>query len=550
MLQSFKVGRSQGSSENLNRSYAYNSFGDLTALTEDTTSYAFTYDGLGRLTAAYGRTYSYDGANRLTAFNGQSYGYGDAGPYHAVDRIGNADRFDYDANGNMTKRNKGLDSQQTLVWNAENRLSEVQDNNGNLIESYWYDIGGARVKKTSGATTTYTFFGHYEEEVSGGSTTEIRHYSFGSLRIAVKRGSTLYHLHGDHLGSTSLTTAGSAVEASRAYYAYGAERSASGDLKTDRTFTGQKSDASGLLYYNARYYDPALGTFISPDSLVPNAGRIIDYNRFLYARGNPLKYTDPTGHSALGPSWVQEFTDVHGRPPNNSDRSDRLVSFVVPGSGPGRSWTGDDWIRYTAAKVVGKYIVDKMNENAGKIAGIQTAVKIRNAFAQTNAESPFHLWALGAAFAGLAAYFLWAQNVGTDKEWDHKKDILKSFGKWHQRGEFAYRYDIWSNIHFGYIAKVIGFEEFEMLAGAGIAQIGDNLFHNGPLEPEWLNLTNFGDDPYDQESIKVGFALHAEVSANEKLTYEIFWAVFDAHASKLPRCPVGNVTPTCAAWED
>ena len=34
--------------------------------------------------------------------------------------------------------------------------------------------------------------GHYEEEVSG-STTEIRHYSFGSLRIAVKRGSTLYH---------------------------------------------------------------------------------------------------------------------------------------------------------------------------------------------------------------------------------------------------------------------------------------------------------------------------------------------------------------------
>ena len=296
MLQSLKVGLSEGSSERLNRSYAYNSFGDLSALTEDTTSYAFTHDGLGRLTAAYGRTYSYDGANRLTAFNGQSYGYGDAGPYHAVDRIGNADRFDYDANGNMTARNKGLADQQTLVWNAENRLSEVQDNNGNLIESYWYDIGGARVKKVGGSTTTYTFFGHYEEEVSGGSTTAISHYSFGSLRIAVKRGSTLYHLHGDHLGSTSLTTAGSAVEASRAYYAYGAERSASGDLQTDRTFTGQKRDATGLMYYNARYYDPALGTFISPDSLVPNQRRVIDYNRFAYARNNPLRYNDPSGH--------------------------------------------------------------------------------------------------------------------------------------------------------------------------------------------------------------------------------------------------------------
>ena len=314
-MQSFKVGRSQGSSENLNRSYAYNSFGDLTALTEGTDSYAFSYDGLGRLTAAYGRTYSYDGANRLTAFNGQQLGYGDAGPYHAVDRIGNADRFDYDANGNMTTRNKGLADQQTLVWNAENHLSEVQDSAGDMIERYWYDIGGSRVKKVSGstttytlfghyeeevsgATTTYTFFGHYEEEVSGGRTTEIRHYSFGSLRIAVKRGSTIYHLHGDHLGSTSLTTLSSTSVASRAYYAYGSERAASGDLQTDRTFTGQKSDASGLLYYNARYYDPALGAFISPDTVVPNPGRVIDYNRFLYARGNPLKYTDPSGHAS------------------------------------------------------------------------------------------------------------------------------------------------------------------------------------------------------------------------------------------------------------
>ena len=115
--------------------------------------------------------------------------------------------------------------------------------------------------------------------------------------MAVKRGSTLYHLHGDHLGSTSLTTTGSAVEASRAYYAYGSERAATGDLRIDRTFTGQKADGTGLLYYNARYYDPSLGTFIAPDSMVPNPARVIDYNRFLYARGNPLKYSDPSGHA-------------------------------------------------------------------------------------------------------------------------------------------------------------------------------------------------------------------------------------------------------------
>jgi len=84
--------------------------------------------------------------------------------------------------------------------------------------------------------------------------------------------------------------------ASRMCYAYGSIRSSSGTLQTDRTYTGQKSDGTGLLYYNARYYDPALGTFLSPDTLVPDAGRVIDYNRFLYVRGNPLKYTDPSGH--------------------------------------------------------------------------------------------------------------------------------------------------------------------------------------------------------------------------------------------------------------
>ena len=239
MLASLKVGLSEGSGGRLSRSYAYNSFGDIiaqafasarqmrsqkpSALTEETTSYTFGYDGLGRLTSAYGRTYSYDAANRLTAVTvrpllipsvghlatgEKTYNYYDAGPYHAVDRIGDFDRFDYDANGNMVKRNKGLTSQQTLVWDAENRLSQVQDSNGDLVERYWYGVDGGRVKKVSGSTTTYTFFGHYEEEVTGVVTTTISHYSFGGLRVAVKRGSTLYHLHGDHLGSTSLTTTG------------------------------------------------------------------------------------------------------------------------------------------------------------------------------------------------------------------------------------------------------------------------------------------------------------------------------------------------------
>jgi len=47
---------------------------------------------------------------------------------------------------------------------------------------------------------------------------------------------------------------------------------------------------------NARYYDPQLGQFISPDTLVPDATQLMDFNRYAYARGNPMKYNDPTGH--------------------------------------------------------------------------------------------------------------------------------------------------------------------------------------------------------------------------------------------------------------
>ena len=54
------------------------------------------------------------------------------------------------------------------------------------------------------------------------------------------------------------------------------------------------------MYYNARYYDPALGAFISPDFMVPDPERVINFNRVLYARGNPLRFMDPSGHCEIG----------------------------------------------------------------------------------------------------------------------------------------------------------------------------------------------------------------------------------------------------------
>ena len=81
----------------------------------------------------------------------------------------------------------------------------------------------------------------------------------------------------------------------QSYDAYGAKRSG-GTLLTENQFTGQKLDDTGLYYFRARYYDPQISTFVSPDTLVPDATLVSDYNRYAYVRGNPLGYIDGNGH--------------------------------------------------------------------------------------------------------------------------------------------------------------------------------------------------------------------------------------------------------------
>jgi hypothetical protein len=46
---------------------------------------------------------------------------------------------------------------------------------------------------------------------------------------------------------------------------------------------------------NGRLYDPVLGRFFSPDKYVANGSFTQDFNRYTYARNNPLMYTDPDG---------------------------------------------------------------------------------------------------------------------------------------------------------------------------------------------------------------------------------------------------------------
>jgi len=62
------------------------------------------------------------------------------------------------------------------------------------------------------------------------------------------------------------------------------------------TFTGQELDMSGLMYYGARYYDPQMGKFTQPDTVIKEIYNPQNLNRYSYVLNNPYKYTDPSGH--------------------------------------------------------------------------------------------------------------------------------------------------------------------------------------------------------------------------------------------------------------
>ncbi len=54
-----------------------------------------------------------------------------------------------------------------------------------------------------------------------------------------------------------------------------------------------------MSYYGARFYDPSLGRFLVPDTVIPDPAKLVAFNRYAYTYNNPIIYTDPTGHSPL-----------------------------------------------------------------------------------------------------------------------------------------------------------------------------------------------------------------------------------------------------------
>ncbi len=314
MLTNITVTSAAGT--HLNETLGYTANGNIASVAQSaggpnspTFSNSFSYDGLDRLTTATGtlfasETYSFDTLGRMTSrtVGGtvRSYTYSAAHPDAPTSY--NSVNYTYDANGSQVSTSAG----QSRTFDPEDRLISVSD--GSTSSQYIYDANGQRLLTgvTAGGTTRRTLYigGIYEEQLGSGST---NYYSCGGKAVGLRRsgwpnGNGQYRLVGDHLGSTTLLvdTATPPNVVQRQYHKpYGeiAFQWTVGGSLTSVSFTGQRLDSdTGLMYYGARFYDPVLGYFVSADPTTSDPKKSSDLNRYLYARGNPLRYIDPSGY--------------------------------------------------------------------------------------------------------------------------------------------------------------------------------------------------------------------------------------------------------------
>jgi RHS repeat-associated protein len=230
--------------------------------------------------------------------------------------------FTYDSNGNTLT--KSADHGWVYHYNNANQLIQV-DKDQQMVAQYMYIGDGKRIKKIEWSdtlqdyeTTIYIYSGEhivYEENDIGTA----RHLYGPSGRIAkqttINNETTTYYYSTDHLGSTRMVTSENGTPlTSVTYYPFGTPHDYTGS-EQPFLFSGKEKDATGLYYFNTRYYNPETGRFITRDLYTwlpddprsPGTSKTIKkwlmdpqrFDQYSYALNNPLRYTDPTGLSTL-----------------------------------------------------------------------------------------------------------------------------------------------------------------------------------------------------------------------------------------------------------
>jgi hypothetical protein len=133
---------------------------------------------------------------------------------------------------------------------------------------------------------------------------------------------------------------------------------------------------------------------------------------------------------------------------------------------------------------------------------------------------------------------LFTAMVNYNKPWDHKPYLERQFGLWHAdpSNNCEWGHDVWSNIHYGYVGALCGFDTATLLDAAGAAQAWKSKVPEG----YWGRIDKWGfvgalDDGDDQKAVMVGSAI-----AGQNLDAKSLLWVMRGSKSELRHRPISK----------
>ncbi len=226
----------------------------------------------------------------------------------------------YDAAGNMVSQvDHGRNMAKEMAYDSYNRIRQITDpHNGNVKGVYWYDDQGFRVRKkvrvksdgfekeVETLSPSMYFTVQIDRNIAGGVRKDkgfgVNNIYLNGVRVAavMPNGDAQYYLT-DQVDSVKVVTNDSGlVVTSHEYLPFGEDWITEGDTKNAPKYNSQELDKeSGYYFYNARHYDPEIGRFVTPDTVIDGEYSTQGWNRYSYCHNNPIMYRDPTGHGIL-----------------------------------------------------------------------------------------------------------------------------------------------------------------------------------------------------------------------------------------------------------
>jgi RHS repeat-associated protein len=271
----------------------------------------FEFDALDNI--IYSRTVFADGSKDIARFD-----FATDDPCQLVsvthshaDYQGLVTDFTYDADGNLTHDELG----QQLRYDSQGRLLGVSSAAGQPVTTYDYDAHNHLVAvKPDGEAELLRFYEGYRlsDMVQDGQHTQLLYQGSQPLgqQAPGDDNKTLLLLTD---AKNSVIAESQADELRTAVYTAYGERSGDANLKSLLAFNGEVCDpASGwyLLGRGYRAYNPCLMRFHSPDSMSPfGRGGI---NSYMYCLGNPIAFSDPTGHAGESSKVIRDPRFIYG----------------------------------------------------------------------------------------------------------------------------------------------------------------------------------------------------------------------------------------------